>query len=116
MHIACTISAVLTLFVSLVPGVQDVFKLNRVDAYCYGMAIALAFLCMFIDEVYKINYRQILFFRKKAEIEEQRSRFTSERVQVIAEMLEKHTLWMDNAKHDMRELKLHVAEVESQLR
>merc|ERR1719247_2169953 len=40
MHLACTISAVLTIFVSVCPGVNDIFKLNLVDGYLYGMAIA----------------------------------------------------------------------------
>merc|ERR1719502_2590582 len=68
MHLACTISAVMTIAVSVIPFVNTViFRLNRIGPQLYGMALAWAFLCMGIDEIYKIRYRQILAERQKDE-------------------------------------------------
>merc|ERR1719235_1266400 len=68
MHLACTISAVMTIAVSVIPILNtEIFRLNRIGPQLYGLALFFAFMCMIIDEIYKIRFRAILAERKKAE-------------------------------------------------
>jgi len=114
MHLACTISAVLTIFVSICPGLStQIFRLNLIDGYLYAISIAFAFLCMLFDEIYKIRYRGILVSRARKAAEIARARVMAERIEVIVELLEKHTEKLDETGKDLRELKLHVAEVQT---
>jgi hypothetical protein len=113
MHLACGISAVATVAVSLIPWVNDVvFDLNIVPFFLYAIAIAFAFLCVLIDELYKVKYRSILRKRVARVKEETHKALLEERFEVVIEMLEKHSKMMETSNTNLRELKLHVSDIE----
>jgi hypothetical protein len=102
--------------VSVIPVVNtEIFQLQLVRGYLYAIAIGLAFLCMAIDEIYKVKYRRILVKRKQRSVDSTAKKTMNDRVEVIVELLEKHTKWMEESSRDMRELKVHVAELEKKV-
>lgn len=65
MHAACFFSFIMTLAVTLVPGVQTVFKTAMIEWIYYFIAIGLALCCAANDEVWKAVYRRELRQRKR---------------------------------------------------
>jgi hypothetical protein len=117
MHLACTISAVMTIAVSVIPILNtDIFRLNRIGPQLYGLALAFAFMCMIIDEIYKIRYRMILAERKKAEEDAHVQKNMNDRIEIVVDLLEKHAKMQMENQTDMRELKVHVGEIEKSVR
>jgi phosphoserine phosphatase len=117
MHLACTISAVMTIAVSVIPYLNEtIFRLNMISPQLYAIALAFAFLCMIIDEIYKIRYRVILAQRKKAEEDAVIKKAMNDRIEIVVDLLEKHTKMQLENQTDMRELKVHVGEMERALR
>jgi magnesium-transporting ATPase (P-type) len=117
MHLACTVSAVMTIAVSVIPVLNTVVMgLNTISMELYAMALAFAFMCAIIDEIYKIRFRSILAQRKKDEENSTVQKAMNDRVEIMVDLLEKHNkMQMDNSI-DMRELKVHVGEMEKSLR
>lgn len=89
MHAACTVSFLLTLFVTLVPGVQDIFRLNNPEWYCYFIAVALALGCSVNDEFAKSFYRKELYARAVVNSGMQAKDALMEKVEICVEMLQK---------------------------
>jgi hypothetical protein len=117
MHLACTISAVMTIAVSFIPILNtDIFRLNRISPQLYAIALAFAFLCMIIDEIYKIRFRVVLAGRKKEEEEAVVQKAMNDRIEIVVDLLEKHAKMQSENSTDMRELKVHVGEMEKSLR
>jgi hypothetical protein len=117
MHLACTISAVMTIAVSVIPYVNDViFRLNMISPQLYAIALAFAFLCMIIDEIYKIRYRWILAERITQEEQAKSQKIMNDRIEIVVDMLEKHAKLQVENQTDMREIKMHVGELEKSLR
>jgi hypothetical protein len=113
MHLACGISAILTIAVSIIPGVNSViFSLNVLHLFLYGMAIGFALLCVIIDELYKIRYRAILVDRAARIKNIAHKQLLEERFEVVVELLERHTKLMDTQTSSLKELKLHVHDIE----
>jgi hypothetical protein len=113
MHLACGISAVLTIAVSVIPGLNKyIFELNVLYLFLYGVAIGFAFLCVIIDEIYKIKFRMILKDRAARLKEAVHKKLLEERFEVVVEMLERHTKIMETNATSMKELKLHVSDIE----
>jgi magnesium-transporting ATPase (P-type) len=117
MHLACTISAVMTIAVSFIPYLNThIFRLNRISFQLYAIALAFAFLCMIIDEIYKIRFRSVLKARKDDEHKEASQKAMNDRIEIVVDLLEKHTKMQMESQTDMRELKMHVGELEKSLR
>jgi hypothetical protein len=117
MHLACTISAVMTIAVSVIPFVNDtIFQLNMISPQLYSMALAFAFGCAVIDEIYKIRYRGILQERKKDEYNSMAAQAVNDKIEVVVDLLEKHAKMQLDNSIDMRELKVHVGEIEKSIR
>lgn len=51
MHLACSISATLTLLVTIIPGIRDVFGLTPIAAWQYSLALGWALLSVVLDEL-----------------------------------------------------------------
>jgi len=65
MHVACSISFWLTIFISLVPGVRDLFQLSPPPFYGYLIAIAFSVANAFFDEfVPKPFYKWVVLQRQ----------------------------------------------------
>jgi len=65
MHVACSISFWLTIFISLVPGVRDLFQLSPPPFYGYLIAIAFSVANAFFDEfVPKPFYKWVVLRRQ----------------------------------------------------
>jgi hypothetical protein len=117
MHLACTISAVMTIAVSFIPILNtDIFRLNRISPQLYAIALAFAFMCMVFDEIYKIRFRMILADRIKTEQQTTAQKNMSSRIEIVVDMLEKHAKMQTENQTDMREIKMHVGELEKSLR
>jgi len=71
---------------------------------------------MVIDEIYKIRYRIILAERKKAEADHMVQKAMNDRIEIVVDLLEKHAKMQYENQTDMRELKVHVGEIEKSLR
>merc|ERR1719247_3866750 len=117
MHLACTISAVMTIAVIVIPVLNtDIFRLNMISMQLYAMALAFAFLCMVIDEIYKIRFRAILEARKKDDEDAAVQKAMSDRIEIVVDLLEKHAKMQLENQTDMKELKVHVGEMEKTIR
>merc|ERR1719428_1578244 len=94
----------------------QLLRKNRIGPQEYALALAFAFLCMVLDEIYKIRYRMILEQRKKDEADAMAQKGMNDRIEIVVDLLEKHQkLALDNSI-DMRELKVHVGEIEKSVR
>jgi hypothetical protein len=71
---------------------------------------------MIIDEIYKIRFRAILSERKKVEEETVVQKAMNDRIEIVVDLLEKHAKMQMENQTDMRELKVHVGEIEKSLR
>merc|ERR1712019_154411 len=67
MHLACSISFLFTVSLTIIPGVREIFKLLTPRWFFYKIAFIFAFANMVIDEVFKYLYRLRLEGRKKVE-------------------------------------------------
>jgi hypothetical protein len=107
----------MTIAVSVIPILNtEIFRLNRIGPQLYGMALAFAFMCMIIDEIYKIRYRMILEGRIKEEAAAVVQKGMNDRIEIVVDMLEKHAKMQVENQTDMREIKMHVGELEKSLR
>merc|ERR1712216_944523 len=117
MHLACTISAVMTIAVSVIPILNtEIFRLNMISMQLYAIALSFAFLCMIIDEIYKIRFRMVLADRIKQDDASKVQKVMNDRIEVVVDMLEKHAKLQVENQTDMREIKMHVGELEKSLR
>jgi hypothetical protein len=107
----------MTIAVSVIPILNtEIFRLNRIGPHLYGMALAFAFMCMIIDEIYKIRYRMILEGRIKEEAAAVVQKGMNDRIEIVVDMLEKHAKMQVENQTDMREIKMHDGELEKSLR
>jgi magnesium-transporting ATPase (P-type) len=60
MHGACASSFLLTVSLTFIPGVQDLFKLGMPEWFFYGVAFLFALGSLTIDEISKWGYRRVL--------------------------------------------------------
>merc|ERR1719440_486360 len=102
--VSFTISVVMTIAVSFIPYLNtEIFRLNRISMQLYAIALSFAFLCMIIDEIYKIRFRQILSDRIKEETQTVARNNMNSKIEIVVDLLEKHSkLQMEN-QTDMRE-------------
>jgi hypothetical protein len=115
MHLACTISAVLTIAVSYIPGLNTIMKLTEIAAWQLLLAIAFAFGVMVLDEIGKIRYRGILYRRVHSVKEAERRAHNSERIEIIIELLQKQGTQLHENEEGVRDLKLSVGKIEGEL-
>jgi hypothetical protein len=107
----------MTIAVSFIPYLNThIFRLNRISFQLYAIALAFAFLCMIIDEIYKIRYRWILAERITQEEQAKSQKIMNDRIEIVVDMLEKHAKLQVENQTDMREIKMHVGELEKSLR
>merc|ERR1712048_265210 len=64
MHFACASSFLLTVSLTFIPGLKDLFKLDMPDPIYYGLAFLFALGSMIIDEISKWMYRRVLAKRE----------------------------------------------------
>jgi hypothetical protein len=64
MHGACASSFLLTVSLTFIPGVQDLFKLGMPEWFFYGIAFIFALGSLLIDELSKMGYRRVLAQRE----------------------------------------------------
>jgi hypothetical protein len=64
MHGACASSFLLTVSLTLIPGVKKLFALGTPDWFYYGVAFVFALGSMGIDELSKFAYRRVLVKRE----------------------------------------------------
>jgi hypothetical protein len=64
MHFACITSFLLTVSLTLIPGVKKLFALGTPDWFYYGVAFVFALGSMGIDELSKFAYRRVLVKRE----------------------------------------------------
>jgi len=87
MHFACLSSFLLTVSLTFIPGVKELFKLDAPEWFYYGVAFCFAFGSATIDEFLKWVYRRVLVKRElgdKAAIER---KAIKERVDMVVEMV-----------------------------
>eukprot|EP00746_Dinoflagellata_sp_MGD_P124567 gnl/MRDRNA2_/MRDRNA2_59165_c0_seq1.p1 gnl/MRDRNA2_/MRDRNA2_59165_c0~~gnl/MRDRNA2_/MRDRNA2_59165_c0_seq1.p1 ORF type:complete len:1304 (-),score=294.04 gnl/MRDRNA2_/MRDRNA2_59165_c0_seq1:516-3950(-) len=89
MHAACMVSFLLTLFVTMIPGVKDIFRLDNPEWYCYFIAVAMALGCSANDEHAKIWYRAELKRRSIVDKGMQAKDQLMEKIEICVEMLQK---------------------------
>merc|ERR1711918_122229 len=60
MHIACLFSFTMTVLLTIIPGVKQIFYLDTPDWFYYFIAFIFAFGCATNDELFKYLYRRTL--------------------------------------------------------
>merc|ERR1712048_934224 len=89
MHLACSISFVLTVSLTFIPVVKGIFKLDTPAWFFYKLAFVFAFGNMLIDEVAKLFYRRALMQRKKVAAAQIKQIEAGQQLDMIADMLHK---------------------------
>merc|ERR1712205_180251 len=95
MHVACLISFLATVSLTIIPGVMEVFKLGTPRWFYYLISFGFAFGCMLNDEHAKFWFRRELKRRKVVE----------ERVEIAVEMLHTLTMGKEKAEQDIYDMK-----------
>jgi len=116
MHVACLVSFILTLIVTLIPGVQDIFRLDNPEWYCYFIAVSLALGCSFNDEHAKFWYRRELYRRSIVQSGMDAKDQLLEKVDVCVEMLQKIMAHQQNQDVVAAETKKELATVKDTLK
>lgn len=98
MHLACSISFIFTVSLTIIPGVREIFKLLTPRWFFYKIAFIFAFSNMLIDEIAKYFYRRALAERKKVEAARLRQVEATEKLEMMSDML--HKMEAGRAKTD----------------
>merc|ERR1711939_458649 len=100
MHFACGFSFTMTVLLTIIPGVKDIFYLDTPQWFYYFIAFIFAFGCACNDELFKFFYRRTLRSRVQGDFRKMDEAATKQRVETVVEML--HQLKSDvdlNAEH-----------------
>jgi hypothetical protein len=118
MHFACLFSFTMTLLLTIIPGIKQIFYLDTPDWFYYFIAFIFAAGCAVNDEVFKYFYRRTLSARVNGDFRRMDEVATKQRVETVVEMLHQiknktdlsyeHTLENHNAigrvKQEMMEM------------
>merc|ERR1712232_202910 len=96
MHLACGISFLCSISLTIIPGVREIFKLLTPDWFFYKIAFVFAFTWMIIDEISKYFYRRALANRKKTEAARVKQDKMAKQMDMIENML--HNMEAGRAK------------------
>merc|ERR1712032_347835 len=66
MHLACGVSFLLTVSLTFIPGIKEIFKLDNPAWFYYFISFIFAFACAANDEFWKLIYRRVLINRLKS--------------------------------------------------
>jgi hypothetical protein len=100
MHIACLFSFTMTLLLTVIPGVKEIFYLDTPDWFYYFIAFCFAFGCACNDELFKFIYRRKLSQRVRGDFQKLDEAATKQRVETVVEMLHQIKGNVDlNAEH-----------------
>jgi hypothetical protein len=118
MHFACGFSFTMTVLLTIIPGIKEIFYLDTPEWFYYFIAFIFAFGCALNDEFFKSLYRRVLARRVDGEWRRIEESATKQRVDTVVEMLHEiknkadlsyeHTLENHNAigrvKQEMMEM------------
>jgi magnesium-transporting ATPase (P-type) len=111
MHVACLVSFLATVSLTLIPGVMDVFKLGTPRWFYYLLSFGFAFGCMLNDEHAKFWFRRELRRRKILEVQGAVGNVVEERVEIAVEMLHNLTVGKEKAEQDIYDMKETLGQV-----
>lgn len=102
MHIACLFSFTMTLLLTVVPGVKEIFYLDTPQWFYYFIAFIFALGCACNDELFKFIYRRKLSQRVAGDFKKLDEAATKQRVETVVEMLHQIKNQGDlNGEHQM---------------
>jgi hypothetical protein len=87
MHFACLFSFTMTLLLTIIPGVKQIFYLDTPEWFYYFIGFIFAFGCAINDEVFKFLYRRRLAARVDGDFRRMDEIATKKRVETVVEML-----------------------------
>jgi hypothetical protein len=87
MHIACSFSFTMTVLLTIIPGVKEIFYLGTPQWFYYFIAFCFAFGNAVVDEVFKFLYRRTLARRVDGEWQRLDNAAQKQRVETVVEML-----------------------------
>jgi hypothetical protein len=87
MHFACLFSFTMTVLLTIIPGIKQIFYLDTPEWFYYFIAFIFAFGCFLNDELFKFIYRRILSNRVEGEFRKIDEAATKKRVETVVEML-----------------------------
>jgi P-type E1-E2 ATPase len=111
MHVACLVSFLCTVSLTIIPGVMEVFKLGTPRWFYYLISFGFAFGCMLNDEHAKFWFRRELRKRKVAENQGSGRSVVEERVEIMVEMLHNLTVGGQKADEDIYDMKETLGQV-----
>jgi len=116
MHIACSSSFLLTISLTFIPGVKELFKLDAPDWFYYLIAFLFAFGSATIDEFLKFVYRRVLVKREMGSQAAHERKAIKERVDMVVEMMhdveqsiEKNNEIATESRHALGKVKQEIA-------
>lgn len=95
MHLACSISFVLTVSLTFIPGVKELFKLDYPGWFYYFIAFIFALGSMTIDEISKWMFRRVLARREGGNQGIKERQEIKDRVDIVVEKLHSMEQSMD---------------------
>merc|ERR1711998_459218 len=87
LHAACLFSFTMTLLLTIIPGVKEIFYLDTPQWFYYFIAFVFASGCACNDELFKFLYRRTLRSRVQGEFAKIDEAATKQRVETVVEML-----------------------------
>lgn len=88
MHLACASSFLLTVSLTFIPGVKDLFKLGTPMWFYYGVAFIFALGSLTIDEISKWAFRRVLVQREAGDKGALERKDILDRVDMVVERLQ----------------------------
>merc|ERR1712139_375747 len=86
-HFACLFSFTMTLLLTIIPGIKQIFYLDTPDWFYYFIAFIFAAGCAVNDELFKFLYRRKLAGQVQGEWQRLEDAATKQRVETDVEML-----------------------------
>merc|ERR1712194_679264 len=87
MHLACSISFICTVSLTLLPGVKTIFKLDTPDWWFCFLSFLFAFGCTANDELFKYFYRKKIAGRAASRKQTLEKKDAEERIENLIEMV-----------------------------
>jgi hypothetical protein len=115
MHGACASSFLLTVSLTFIPGVKELFKLDTPAWFFYGVAFLFALGCMIIDELSKVGYRRVLLQRETGDKGAVERKQIKERVDMVVEMLHQVEQGVERNSEDLVQNRAAIATVKKVL-
>jgi len=103
MHLACGVSFLLTVSLTFIPGVKDIFKLDNPAWFYYFISFIFAFGCAANDEFWKLIYRRVLINRLKSHKGPVELLNIREHVEMAVEMLHEVEKKVDKCQNSLTE-------------